>query len=363
MIEENSQEIGIEPEREEQDEKPGEGLLFSDGENTEGTQETGEGLLAEDGTILPENTDFVFDDKGVLTEYKGAGGTVVIPSDVTEIGDDVFKNNQTITAVEFPEGLKKIGSNAFSGCSGLEGELRLPDNLEIIGANAFYNCNNFTGKLIIPDKISQIPYGAFSGMKNVTGVVVGEKVTEICTNYNSSHAFSGMDKVESVQFLGTVPPSIKDPYNNRYSVFDFMPNLKTIYIPQGTYQVYNSQYGDGIKAGVRLKEEGSGDFVITDGELISYSGTDTEVAVPDQVTRIGTGAFRNNTTIQKVTLPAGVTAIGANGFNNCTALTEVDYTDSQQSHRNRRKRFQWVHVAGTDIAWRKRDKTGNKSFL
>ena len=95
--EENSQEIGIEPEREEQDEKPGEGLLFSDGENTEGTQETGEGLLAEDGTILPENTDFVFDDKGVLTEYKGAGGTVVIPSDVTEIGDDVFKNNQTIT--------------------------------------------------------------------------------------------------------------------------------------------------------------------------------------------------------------------------------------------------------------------------
>ncbi len=326
--EENSQEIGIEPEREEQDEKPGEGLLFSDGENTEGTQETGEGLSAEDGTILSENTDFVFDDKGVLTEYKGAGGTVVIPPDVTEIGDDVFKNNQTITAVEFPEGLKKIGSNAFSGCSGLEGELQLPDSLETIGINAFYNCNNITGKLIIPDKISQIPYGAFSGMKNVTGVVVGERVTEICTNYNSSHAFSGMDKVESVQFLGTVPPSIKDPYNNRYSVFDFMPNLKTIYIPQGTYQVYNSQYGDGIKAGAILKEEGSGDFVITDGELISYSGTDTEVTVPDQVTRIGAGAFRNNTTIQKVTLPAGVTAIGANGFNNCTALTEVDYTDS-----------------------------------
>ncbi len=149
--EENSQEIGIEPEREEQDEKPGEGLLFSDGENTEGTQETGEGLSAEDGTILSENTDFVFDDKGVLTEYKGAGGTVVIPPDVTEIGDDVFKNNQTITAVEFPEGLKKIGSNAFSGCSGLEGELQLPDSLETIGINAFYNCNNITGKLIIPD--------------------------------------------------------------------------------------------------------------------------------------------------------------------------------------------------------------------
>ena len=325
--EENSQEIGIEPEREEQDEKPGEELLFSDGENTEETQETGEGLSAEDGTILPENTDFVFDDKGVLTEYKGTGGTVVIPPDVTEIGDDVFKNNQTITAVEFPEGLKKIGSNAFSGCSGLEGELQLPDSLETIGINAFYNCNNITGKLIIPDKISQIPYGAFSGMQKVTSVVLGEKVEIIWTSYNSGHAFYQWNNVETVRFQSTVPPTVKSNYST-YSVFEFMPNLKTVYIPQGTYQVYNSQYGDGIKAGAILKEEGSGDFVITDGELISYSGTDTEVTVPDQVTRIGAGAFRNNTTIQKVTLPAGVTAIGTNAFNNCTALTEVDYTDS-----------------------------------
>ena len=325
--EENSQEIGIEPEREEQDEKPGEELLFSDGENTEETQETEESLSAEDGTILPENTDFVFDDKGVLTEYKGAGGTVVIPPDVTEIGDDVFKNNQTITAVEFPEGLKKIGSNAFSGCSGLEGELQLPDSLETIGINAFYNCNNITGKLIIPDKISQIPYGAFSGMQKVTSVVLGEKVENIWTGYDSEHAFYQWNNVETVRFLSAVPPTVNSRYST-YSIFEFMPNLKTVYIPQGTYQVYNSQYGDGIKAGAILKEEGSGDFVITDGELISYSGTDTEVTVPDQVTRIGAGAFRNNTTIQKVTLPAGVTAIGANGFNNCTALTEVDYTDS-----------------------------------
>ena len=40
-------------------------------------------------------------ENGVLTAYTGAGGAIVIPSSVTEIGAKVFNENQTITSVTF----------------------------------------------------------------------------------------------------------------------------------------------------------------------------------------------------------------------------------------------------------------------
>ena len=65
-----------------------------------------------------------------------------------------------------------------------------------------------------------------------------------------------------------------------------MLNLETVYVPEGTYKAYVEAYKDNIPEWVRLKEIGSGDFLISDGELISYSGNDKEVTVPEGVTGI-----------------------------------------------------------------------------
>lgn len=75
-----------------------------------------------------------------------------------------------------------------------------------------------------------------------------------------------------------------------------------------------------------------GDFsyeTAEDGVTITgYSGTDTEVTIPEgiedkPVVAIGKQAFEKNSTITHVTIPESVTSIGVYAFHSCTALKEV----------------------------------------
>ena len=51
--------------------------------------------------------------KGILKEYRGNGGAVVIPDTVTEIGKGVFSGCKTLTHVTIPNSVKTINSLAF----------------------------------------------------------------------------------------------------------------------------------------------------------------------------------------------------------------------------------------------------------
>ena len=62
--------------------------------------------------------DFVIEN-GVLKQYTGPGGDVVIPDGVTDIGNGAFKNCLSITSITWPGSVKSIAGNAFEGCKGL----------------------------------------------------------------------------------------------------------------------------------------------------------------------------------------------------------------------------------------------------
>ena len=55
---------------------------------------------------------------------------------VTEIPDYTFLGCTSLKRVILPEGLKKIGFQAFSECSALE-EINFPESLQDIGSNSF----------------------------------------------------------------------------------------------------------------------------------------------------------------------------------------------------------------------------------
>ena len=70
------------------------------------------------------------------------------------------------------------------------------------------------------------------------------------------------------------------------------------------------------------------DFDIDNGKLKKYNGHDQFVAIPNNVTRIGFGAFRECTSLAHITIPDSVTSIGQYAFSQCKSLTSISIPDS-----------------------------------
>lgn len=79
---------------------------------------------------------------------------------VIRLGDGLFKNNEEITMVVIPMGVREIGAEAFSGCTYLE-RVELPDTMNAIGDGAFSNCA-VLGDLYIPSSVTELGQGVFA---------------------------------------------------------------------------------------------------------------------------------------------------------------------------------------------------------
>ena len=64
-------------------------------------------------------------------------------------------------------------------------------------------------------------------------------------------------------------------------------------------------------------------FKLNGKELKKYVGTDTEVIIPDNVTRIADKAFENCGKITSITIPDGVMKIGSHAFSGCKSLKSI----------------------------------------
>lgn len=69
------------------------------------------------------------------------------------------------------------------------------------------------------------------------------------------------------------------------------------------------------------------DFILEGNVLVSYVGSDPDVVLPDNVTEIADGAFRDVQTLQSISAP-GVTSIGDGAFENCTALQSASFPNA-----------------------------------
>jgi hypothetical protein len=120
-----------------------------------------------------------------ITKYLGKESHVTIPGQidgkpVRVVGDEAFRNNNTITNVILPETLLEIGWKAFDSCSGLL-EVDVPKNVIKIESNAFMNCKSLE-RVKINCEIEQISIGCFKGCTSLVTVELPETIKHIC-NY------------------------------------------------------------------------------------------------------------------------------------------------------------------------------------
>ena len=300
---------------------------------------------------------------------------IVLPDSIKELGTGIFASNFTVETVKFPKNITEIPAGMFS-CSGQISaekftEITLPEGITKIGSNAFAG-NNFS-KVVIPKGVKVIDSSAFAQTQDhraLKEIVLPEGLESI-----GRWAFR-YSLVKEVNLPSTVTELNKDAFrDNGGKVTLYVTNKEQLenhdkFVAQSAYHqtVYNNlvgtgwNYDDFIFEGNKLKgwsakgnqtrlenkelvlpeinpetkEEitiiDNGAFKIPDNEVeqlkdgvISPNGMKT-VKIPETVTVLGEKAFEYNN-FKKVDFPNQLKTVGLHCFHG-NKLEEVILPDS-----------------------------------
>lgn len=120
---------------------------------------------------------------------------------LTSIGSKAFYDNKLITALEIPQKVTAIGSEAFSGCSSIS-TLTFQEGsaLATIGYEAFRGCRGIA-EVKFGDALSVIERDAFGGCSALETVVFGKGITSI-----GARAFANIKAGAKIKFVGEKAP-------------------------------------------------------------------------------------------------------------------------------------------------------------
>lgn len=118
--------------------------------------------------------------------------SVTLNSTITYIGTRVFYGCWNLTSIAIPNSIITIGHSAFAK-SGLC-TIEWGNSIDTIGERAFERCRNLA-EIVIPNTVSTIGICAFENCKNLMSASIGDAVTSI-----ESHTFYGCEELCSVSF-------------------------------------------------------------------------------------------------------------------------------------------------------------------
>ena len=191
-------------------------------------------------------------------------------------------------------------------------DLVIPDGVKRIRKYAFYNCSSLKS-VTIPGTVTSIGEDAFSG-SGLTSVTISEGVTSI-----GDWAFRNCSSLTSV----TIPSTVTNIWNNPFGGCTSLPvydNLR--YADSYLVETVDKNISSvSIKNGTRFI--GAGAFY--DCEKLA------SISIPNSVFSIGYSAFQNCFSLTSVNIPNSVTRIGSSAFEGCIGLTSVDIPNSVTS--------------------------------
>ena len=316
------------------------------------------------------------------------GGTLIISGtgDMKNYTDSStsWNNHQSeIKTVIIEDGVTSIGSSAFTRCSNMT-SIIIPDSVTSIGDYAFHYCYSLTS-VTIPNSVTSIEYGAFAtsgGLKTVVYQGNKEQWSNISINsYNTyltkaniiygkrystdNGAIYYLDN-EITAYIGTdteieIPAQIDGEAITVIgeNVFKNCANLANVTIPSNIMSIGSSAFDgcSGLKtvcyqgkkeqwSNISIRSNNTyltnADFVYgkayntpngimryANGEILSYSGTDTEMEIPseingEKITAIGEGVFKNCTSLVNVVIPDSIEYIETNAFEGTAFWNKAD---------------------------------------
>ncbi len=142
---------------------------------------------------------------GVLTKYTGSGGHVTIPEGVRKIGKRAFTGCKPLTDVVIPEGVEEIGEKAFMFCESLT-SVSLPSTLRKLDEGCFLHCSTLP-EIVIPEGTAEIGNDAFYSCPRLEKVVLPRSLQTIGTG-----AFVYCGKLQKIRCAAVIPGCSEDVF-------------------------------------------------------------------------------------------------------------------------------------------------------
>lgn len=250
------------------------------------------------------------------SSFSGCNGltSITIPNGVTSIGNEAFYGCSGLTTVNIPNSVTTIGDWAFFGCSGLT-SISIPSGVTFIGRSTFHNCSGLTS-ISIPNSVTSISSYAFYDCSGLTTVTIGNSVSSI-----GYEAFSGCSGLTTV----TIPNSVTSIGD---LAFWRCSGLTSISIPNSVTTIGESAFSN--CSGLTSITIPNSVTTIGKGIFSGCSGL-TSITIPNSVTSIGESSFAHCNSLTSVTIPSSVTSIGNSAFYNCSGLTTMTIPNSVTS--------------------------------
>jgi hypothetical protein len=193
-------------------------------------------------------------------------------------------DTDNLVQAALPAGVKRIGMDAFMGCSGLM-RLEIPPTVVAIGESALSGCSGLT-RLQFPSSVTTIEKSAFEGCSGLTWLEIPLNVTMI-----GEAAFKGCSGLTRLE----IPWSVKTIGKSAFWGCSGLTQLK-------------------IQWGVTG---------IGDAAFYACSGL-TELEIPPGMRTIGESAFSGCSGLIQVKIPSTMRAIGKGAFCGCASLTQLE---------------------------------------
>lgn len=250
------------------------------------------------------------------------GGSYSNRSERDVISNSMFSGSRCLRYVSLPRDLRKIGRDAFYGCSSLE-EVRFVgrSNLREIDNDAFRNCYELS-RINLPEGLERIGDGCFNYCGRLRRIDLPNTLREIGKEAFANTGLTDVRLPRDLEFMGS------NAFKNT--------KIVSLFLPQGV-RIENDALGSMSKLKEIIVERGNRYYTCEDGVLYDATGEvllycpsakSGAFTVPNGVTTLKNGSFASCGSLTSVMLPQTLVSIGTNAFANCSSLGIVIIPES-----------------------------------
>ena len=221
---------------------------------------------------------------------------------------------EQIGEIELPEGMTRVGSEAFDACNNAH-VVNLPSTIQSIGAYAFFNISHWPSEdLHLPDGLYSIEYNAFRYCGGIKNLYLPANLA-----YMGDGAISGISSVEHF-YVDKANPYFKVVNN---AIVEIAKNKLVAATKETHIPSYIEEIGASAFYYLYIEDITIPENVVTIGSQAFGWTKIQNLVIPNSVNTIRYYAFYGCRNLQTVVIGKGLTTMGDNVFYYSNNITDV----------------------------------------